>query len=505
MNRITRRQFLRGAGSAIVALPTLVSLLPRAARASVTPPKRFVFFYHPNGIDNAPYSFRPKPGPSGTEADFTLGWNIDPDLAPWRSHLLWTSGINMRVAQEGTVGEQHQRGIGALLTGQKLAPGDFVGNDGQRAGWATGISLDQTLVSVIGQTTPIGSLQLGINARQRNNSGVVSYRGSEIPQLPENDPRQTYRSLFFTSGARDEIPIHVLRRQSVLDGVVSQLGSMKQRVSQEDSKRLDEHLTIVRDLEKRIASLPPPPPPAPAGTQSDGGSSTGNTGGTQTGGSGTSGSTGSTGPIGNPSDWPSYEGCAASGEPALSDLPLSSDAMPEMAHLQLELAALALRCDLTRVVTVVFVDAQDHIPMPFISVSDDIHNLSHLSDDDPYNAQFPRRDASRDNFRKRDRWQAQQFASMLAKLQTQEGDGSKVLDNTLLLWGSELSAGNTHSHLDIPFVIAGHALGWRTNRFVRFTNKNHNNLLLSILLGFGGSAASYGDPAYCSGELTGIA
>jgi hypothetical protein len=57
----------------------------------------------------------------------------------------------------------------------------------------------------------------------------------------------------------------------------------------------------------------------------------------------------------------------------------------------------------------------------------------------------------------------------------------------------------------MPFVFGGHALGWRTNRYVRFNNRDHNDLLLSIYLGFGGSGTSYGDPKFGSGELTGLA
>jgi hypothetical protein len=475
---LSRRLFLRGALFGVgttVALPALVSLLPRAARASVTPPKRFVFFFHPNGVDS------PSFWPSGTESAFTLGSNMSESLEPWRDHMLWLGGLNMQVAVNGP-GEQHQRGMGALLTGQGLNTGPFVGNDGSSAGWAKGISLDQALVPIIGQSTPVASLQLGVNVRVRNNSGVVSYMGDNAPLLPENDPRQTYRTLFFTDApARaSELPIHVLRRKSVLDSVAEQLKYMRGRVSTSDARRLDEHLTLVRDLEKRLAALASPTtqttaPDSPSETTS--GESTGT-------------SEPSTSGIRN------YEGCSASGEPVLTDDPESVDAMPEMAHLQLELAALALRCDLTRIVTVCFADAQNHISMPFLGVSSDIHNLSHLSDND----------AMRSGLRARDKWQGEQFAGMMQRLQAaQEADGSTALDNSLLLWGTEVSKGNTHSHSDMPFMVGGRALGWRTDRYVRFANQQHNDLLLTILRGFGGTATSFGDPMYSSGELTGIA
>ncbi len=479
--RSTRRQFLKGAGGAIVALPTLVSLLPRAARANVTPPKRFVFFFHPNGVDTNSF------WPSGTENAFTLGSNMSA-LEPWRPHMLWTGGLNMRAAYEAPTGwslpslpgEQHQRGAGALLTGHGLNTGSFVGNDGTSGGYARGISLDQSIMGVIGTTTPIGSLQLGVNTRVRDVSGVVSYRGNNAPNIPEIDPRQTYRSMFFTPG-RAETPTHVLRRKSILDAVVSQIGSMKTRASMDDVQKLDEHLSMVRDLEKRLAYLPETPVPSTPGPSGS------------TGVTGYPGTPGGSGPVGGAAR--NYDGCSASDEPILTDDPESADAMPEMAHLQLELAALALRCDLTRVITIVFADAQDKTSMPFLGVQSKIHDLSHLSDSDP----------NRAGLRARDAWQADRFVHMMSRLNGAiEGDGTSVLDNSLLMWGSELSRGNTHSHIDMPFVFAGHALGWRTNRYLRFSNRDHNDLLLSIFLGFGGSGTTYGDPKFGSGELTGL-
>ena len=65
---------------------------------------------------------------------------------------------------------------GALLTGAKLNSGTFIGNDGSSAGWAKGKSIDQELVAMIGQTS-VPSLQLGVNAQERDVSGVMSYGG----------------------------------------------------------------------------------------------------------------------------------------------------------------------------------------------------------------------------------------------------------------------------------------------------------------------------------------
>lgn len=126
--KLSRRQLLRGAGGILVGLPFLEALAPRVAHAQAMPQKRFIGIYHPNGV------YTPQWFPTGSESNFTLG-PIHQALAPYKSKLLFTSGVDMQVAVTGP-GEQHQRGIGAFLTGAKLDTGTFVGNDGSRAGYA---------------------------------------------------------------------------------------------------------------------------------------------------------------------------------------------------------------------------------------------------------------------------------------------------------------------------------------------------------------------------------
>ncbi len=425
----SRRMVLRASGGLAVALPLLANAEPPPA-----PPKRFVFCYQPNGV----YEPQWYPTAGATDRDFTLG-PIHQPLAAYREHCLWLSGLDMKVAVYGA-GEQHQRGIGAVLTGSKINTGNFVGNDGTKAGWGSSISLDQRLVSLIGQTR-VPSLQLGINSRERDVSGCVSYAGADQPLLPQNDPRVTFRNLFTEGGGPiDELERIRRRRASVLDAVLNQITQLKNKVGAAQSARLDAHFTKVRDLERRLTSLPP-------GT------------------------------------------CAAPNEPGAIAFETEA-AMPEVARLQIELMVLAFQCDLTRIATLMFSDAKNHIALPFLNISSDVHNLTHLSD--PQVAT-------------RDTWQAQQFASILEKLlSSTDADGSSMLQNSLMFWGSDVSRGSTHSHENMPFVVAGHATNWRMGRFVRYGGLNHNNLLVSMLQGFGSTTNTFGDPAFCTGPLTGL-
>jgi hypothetical protein len=433
--RLSRRTVLRGAGGIVVALP----LLPDFARADGGEvPKRFIGSYVPNGV------FTPQwfPTAGADERTFTLG-PIHQPLVPYKDKCLFVQGLDMGVAVQGT-GEMHQRGLGALLTGAKLNSGTFIGNDGSSAGWAKGKSIDQELASMIGQSTRLASLQLGVNAQERDVSGVMSYAGDAQPLLPQNDPRVTFRNLFM-DGSGPALDATQKRRKSVLDAVLGQIAVVKRRMGAVDQARLDGHFTKVRELERRVTALPPGacPTPMPPGELQF----------------------------------------------------LTEAAMPEVAKLQLDLTVLAFQCDLTRVVTVMWSDAKNHRGMPFLGINSSIHNITHYGDSD----------MARLKLVDRDRWQMQQFAYILEGLRNvPDANGTTLLDNTLVFQGSDVSRGNVHAHDDMPHLLAGGGAGWQMGRFVRFNGQQHNNLLVSILRAFGGTQTTWGEASFCTGALRGL-
>jgi Protein of unknown function (DUF1552) len=434
--RFSRRELLRGAGGLVVGLPVLEALVARRAKgAPATPPKRFIGVYHPNGALMSQWF----PTNVQSETSFELG-PIHQPLAMWKSSLLLTSGVDMAVAVSGP-GEQHQRGIGAFLTGAKLDSGSFVGNDGSKAGFALGPSIDQSLVGLIGQGTRVPSLQLGVHALLSNVAGVISYKGPNQPQLPVNNPHLTFQTLFMDAGTPvTELDKLRARRKSVLDSVQQQVGALKKSVSSADRRKLDEHLTLIRDLENRLTTLPP-------GT------------------------------------------CAQPNDPGAIQFDAEAQ-IPVVAQLNLDLLLLAFRCDLTRVATMMFSDAMNHISMPHLNINSDIHNLTHAADP---------------QVGVRDTWQATVVAKVLTELANiSEADGSRALDHTLLFWGSDVSRGDVHSHADMPFLLAGHGAGFRMGRFVKWTSQYHNDLLVSILNGFGAATDTYGEPDFCRGPLSNL-
>jgi len=87
-----------------------------------------------------------------------------------------------------------------------------------------------------------------------------------------------------------------------------------------------------------------------------------------------------------------------------------------------------------------------------------------------------------------------------------EGSGT-MLDNTTVLWCNELSRGNSHARSPMIITLAGGGAGLQMGRVLTFPSKggpNHNNLLVSLLNAYGDPATTFGNPAYCTGPLSGL-
>jgi len=435
---LSRRYFLRAAAGAAVALPLLSSL--RAGAAAVTFPKRLVLMYTPNGV--MPDVWWPKNVTSESSWDLNT---IHASLAPFKNRLLFLNGVDLTITNTGP-GGLHQKGIGGLFTGQQLQSGDlFVDGCGQRAGWANGISVDQEIVKTLAVGTPIPSLELGVRATENDVQGRIAYAGPGAPLPPMNDPSEVFQRLFSGFGQNSDALAELrARRRSVLDTVQAQFKAISARVSTEDQHKLAAHLSLVRDLEGRMASS------------------------------------------GNGS-----AACVAPAVPAPLD-PDSEDDMPTIAALHLDMLATAFACDLTRVASFQISTSLNHIRYPWLNSLGEGHALSHQGPSDE-NAHL--------ELTARQTWHSQLLSNFLARLaQIPEGSGT-VLDSTLVLWGNEISEGNTHSHSNMPFLMAGGGWHFRTGRSLEYTAASHNDLLVSVLNAMGVPATTFGQADVCHGPL----
>ncbi|WP_437602769.1 DUF1552 domain-containing protein [Sorangium sp. So ce590] len=440
--RLDRRTFLRGAGGLALALPFLDAMAGSAS--AVDFPKRFVVFF--TGLGTVKNAWQP----IGTETSFELGEILAP-LSPYRDKLLVIEGIDMESAHHGP-GDSHQQGIGQALTGTELQEGTlfpYACDPAARVGWGGGISVDQFLAAKLGERTKLSSLELGVQVQYANVSSRVSYLGPGQPVPPEDDPRAAFDRLFLDLSA-DPADLERRRalRRRVLGSVMEDYGSLARTLGGEDRQKLEQHLDAVSEIEKRL-------------------------------------------------DAPGLLGGAC----ALPELgePLdvyANDDFPAIGRLQADQLAMALACDLTRVASIQWSATQAGKVFTWLGQSDTHHALSHSSLGDA-DKQRQLIDIGR--------WQAEQLAYLLGKLDAvQEGTGT-LLDNTLVLWCTDIAQGQSHARRDMPYVIAGGAGGaLRTGRYLRYEGDPHNNLLVTLCNAMGVDVSTFGNPAYCTGPLPGL-
>src|SRR5262249_7153380 len=174
----------------------------------------------------------------------------------------------------------------------------------------------------------------------------------------------------------------------------------------------------------------------------------------------------------------------------------NNDKFPDILKLQTDLVVMALQCDLTRVATLQLENSVGGTRFTWLGATRGHHDMSH----DPDTAEDTKEILDQIN-----EWLGVQFAYLLTQMKAVKEEDGTLLDNSLVLWVNELSRGNSHSNMDMPFLMAGHAGGaLRTGRFLKFDSKTavpHNNLLVSILNLFGVPATTFGNPMWCTGPL----
>ncbi len=467
---LLRRNFLRSVGGAAIAMPLLSSLgcserssreaeeLGKASLADTGFPKRLLVVYTPNGNWEYPKSL----DLTGTQHEA---------MKPFTNKLIFLNGLDFSVLNNPP-GEPHQQGM-AFLTGRRLNTGNFVGGDGSLSGWASGISLDEEVANVIGALSPRKSLHLGVQSTNYGGTEVrtvMSYKGSDQPNENEIDPWQLYSDVFAGLGTDPfGTEKQKSRRKSVLDLVDKQFVALNPKLGADDRKKLEQHLDAVRTVEKQLDN-----PTAVLG------------------GSCQLPDMGQTGPIDvkDPNNF------------------------PIVGKLFMNMIAMAFACDITRVATLQFSASTNNRPYPWLMfddgsgagpkpITDDEHNLGHQADSDTI---------SWGKLNVIKHWYGEQFAYLLSALDAvPEGNGT-MLDNTVVLFASEIARGNTHSKMNIPFIMAGSCGGYfKTGQYLTFDmpddasgGRSHNDLLIAIANALGHPITTFGEPEYCKGPLSGL-
>jgi Protein of unknown function (DUF1552) len=447
---LSRRTVLRGAGGIAIALPFLDAMSrPRRAHAAGIA-KRFVTFFSANGTIMNQWQ------PSGGETTFTLSPILTP-LAAHRDQLLIMRGLNNEVSYNTPGSNAHDLAMGTMLTAMPMKIGPSgLGRAGHIVdGTAGGRSIDQEIASRIGAGSRFASLSLGVQSTSTILEPMVlrmSYRGSSDPVIPEDDPKKAFATLFGdTQASQAAIQAQQKRRGTVLDAVLVEYTGLMSKVGTQDRAKLDRHVTSIRELERQIVS-------APSTTASCQGQT----------------------PVA-PTVTLTPVDCLQDLRPAkcVGDFVTIGKA-------QMDILALALACDLTRVATIQWSTAESTVVHAELGLKAEHHIMSH---DDVTNAA----DLARVNT-----WYAQQFSYLLDKLGgITDADGTTLLDGSVVFWVNELSRGTDHFRRDLPYVLAGKGNGaLRPGRFLKMNGEPHNRLYASFLNMFGQAATGFGDPAF---------
>src|SRR5262249_1528713 len=168
-------------------------------------------------------------------------------LEPFQKKTLVLHGVCDKVRGDG---DNHMRGIGCLLTGTELFPGNIQGGSDTPAGWASGISIDQEIKNYLQKSpetkTRFGSLEFGVMVPDRADTWTrMSHAGPNKPIAPIDDPYQMFAKLYGRTKDREALG-------SILDDLKDDLKTVGSAVGAEDRRLLDEHATFVREMEQEL-------------------------------------------------------------------------------------------------------------------------------------------------------------------------------------------------------------------------------------------------------------
>ena len=294
------------------------------------------------------------------------------------------------------------------------------------------VTIDQFIADEIGKQTRFPSLTVGSEGGIHGGC-QLSWTKSGIRVPPITGPAELFEKLFVTESddVRSKRSQANSLQASILDSVLEDAKTLSNRVNSEDKSKLDEYLTSVRDVEKRLATrsqwVDQPKPDQPFDKPSD----------TNT----------------------------------VDDLPLLY-----------ELIALALQTDSTRVATLEI--GGSFLPQN-LGIEKSYHGLSHHGNDEDAIA----------NLIQLETYQIEQFGKFLSRIsEIQDGEQS-LLDSTAVLFGSGMGDGNSHTNTDLPVVLAGGGYGRGEFRKVKSEGPGKVplcNLFLDIAHRMGVQSESFG-------------
>ncbi|MBL8814075.1 MAG: DUF1552 domain-containing protein [Planctomycetaceae bacterium] len=331
----------------------------------------------------------------------------------------------------------HPGQTGNILSGAALQKGAVLKG---------GISVDQVIAAHVGTETPQSSIVLGceqpITGYHETNfsmaySSHISWHDANSPVPMETYPSLAFDSLFDNHGSR--------RQQSILDRVMEHAASMQRQVSESDRSRIDEYLNSVREVEKRIEKTRSLQQKATERAQQNGKS--------------------------------------------LVTMKRPDNGLPEdiREHMKLmcDIIAMAFQTDRTRVATLLLCRDLSGLFYPFLDVREAHHPASH--------------DDLSDAYERVSRFYVSQLAHLATRLSEMREGESTVLDNSCLMFVSNMWSGSKHDSTKVPLLLVGGLQGTlQTGRALDYRERGDDNrklcsLYLSLMDRMGIQQPHFGD------------
>jgi hypothetical protein len=441
---LSRRTVLKGAGVSL-ALPLLDAMVPAAtalAQTAAAPQLKVGFFYIPHGAIqwNTPHGAAMDHWtPSGAGADFKLSEILSP-LEKFK-HVVTSFSHLENKANENSV---HSIVPATWLSGMRP--------DSRSPSASMSTTIDQLIAAHIGQETALPSLEVASETTAQvaacpsgagcYYSTTLSFRNATSPLPMEFNPRKVFTQLFGEGDTDEERAAIAAQTRSLLDLIADRTAALQKQVGASDRVLLDEYLSTVREIERRVEKA----------EQRDLSAIT------------------------------------------LPEAPIGElDQFDEQVKLMFDLVALAYQANLTRVASYIMVAEGTNRTYNHIGVSDAFHPLSHHANDKERLLKLVRIQ----------KYHVERFADFVAKLgATPDGDGS-LLDHSMFMYGSNMSNSDRHNNYPLPNILVGGANG-RLKGGQHIDLPEHTaltNLLLTVLNKAGLEMKSFADS---TGEIAGV-
>ncbi|MBL8951764.1 MAG: DUF1552 domain-containing protein [Myxococcaceae bacterium] len=360
-------------------------------------------------------------------------------LAPFKSRMAYFDNIDQRAPMDSAYGNNGH---------DRGMAGLLTGTKTSAKRLASGISIDEFIARRIG-APPSGfaSLTLGVQTANVVGFSRITFSGPDAPIAPQENPQTTFNRIVGATSTDPAVLKRRAQRKKVVDFILDDYKSLRSTVGAADKVRLDEHVSSIEALQTELDQ--------------------------------------------------------SAGACSVPSLDFTNQTYPRQVRLQSDLAVLAMKCDLTRVIVIQLSKSVSRVVPNWLTydggkvINKEHHDLAHFGDgvDDTKMLQVV------------DRWYAEQFAYLCTQMDAvPEAGGFTLLDNSMTVLTTEYGLGTSHSMARTPFLVVGSGGGaLNVGRFFKFpAGTNHNKVLVTMDRVMGGTTNVFGDPAYSQGVLPGV-